>query len=928
MRRIIVILVSLACTGILVAGTNTEILFLSGTGSDQTVNWEFMVSGGRKAGLWTEIPVPSCWELQGFGTFNYGHDENKGDETGTYRHPFTVPGSWTGRRIFIVFEGAMTDTEVTINGKTAGPLHQGGFYPFRFDITELVRIGEENRLEARVSKMSANPSINAAERTSDYWVFGGIYRPVYLQAVPEEFLARTAIDARHDGSFSIDVYPGRVIEADTVSVRIVDPGGFPLSEELTAAVGPDTGKTTLRTRVAGGKAWTAEDPNLYYADISLRRGASEIHSIRERFGFRTIEVREGEGIFLNGAPVVLKGVDRHSFRPDTGRALSRQDCLEDVREIKAMNMNAVRMSHYPPDRMFLDLCDELGLYVLDELAGWQKPPYDTPTGERLVAAMVARDVNHPCVLFWDNGNEGGWNRDLDDDYALWDPQNRRVLHPFELHGGIDTDHYESYQSTTAKLASGHIFMPTEFLHGLYDGGLGAGLDDYWKLMWGNPLTGGMFLWVFADEGVVRGDRNGLIDTDGNHAPDGILGPHGEREASYYTIREIWSPLYFESSRDLPPDFTGRIPVENRYDFTNLNQCRLEWELIRFRDPGERLPGHIVLASGESPGPDLAPRSRGEVTLDLPFSLDSADALRVSAFDWKDRLLNTWTWSLPGSRRILSRIVSRSGPIPSWVKDPEGITVTAGITSFIFDSVSGELRRVRNGGHLIPFGCGPSLQGSSAGPSSPGTQTSLQESDSSLVLNVDGHPDFRRMEWTVYGSGWLKLDYEYEITGPVDYLGISFNYPEERMQEMTWLGKGPYRVWKNRMKGGTLDAWSNASRSFKVNTAWEYPEFPGYYADFRWVDFSTSDGTIVIATSSPDLFLRVYRQEDGEDPRHTAMKWPGGDISLLHAIPPIGTKFLKPGELGPQGERFNASGPCRGTVWFYFGQPGRAGAGRE
>jgi beta-galactosidase/beta-glucuronidase len=125
---------------------------------------------------------------------------------------------------------------------------------------------------------------------------------------------------------------------------------------------------------------------------------------------------------------VLKGVNRHSFRPDTGRALTHANSYEDVKLIRGMNMNAVRMSHYSPEESFLEACDELGLYVLDELSGWQHS-HDTEVGRKLVRELVERDVNHPAILFWDNGNEGGFNRELDPEYARYDPQHRKVLHP-------------------------------------------------------------------------------------------------------------------------------------------------------------------------------------------------------------------------------------------------------------------------------------------------------------------------------------------------------------------------------------------------------------------------------------------------------------------------------------------------------------------
>src|SRR5690554_414818 len=185
----------------------TEIVYLTGIDSENTVDWEFYCTEGRRSGEWTTIPVPSNWELQGFGTYNYGHDwrdENKklGDEHGIYRHRFQVPADWKGKTVQIVFDGSMTDTDVKINGKSAGAVHQGAFYRFKYDISKLLRYGRENVLEVNVAKRSANESVNKAEREADFWIFGGIFRPVFLEVLPAVHISRVAIDARADGSFN------------------------------------------------------------------------------------------------------------------------------------------------------------------------------------------------------------------------------------------------------------------------------------------------------------------------------------------------------------------------------------------------------------------------------------------------------------------------------------------------------------------------------------------------------------------------------------------------------------------------------------------------------------------------------------------------------------------------------------------------------
>ncbi len=897
----------------------TQTVYLSGRDSRNTTEWDFMVTGGRKANQWTKISVPSCWELQGFGTYNYGKDKNPSAEKGIYKKTFTVPATWQGQRIFIVFEGVMTDASVMINGQEAVPVHRGGFYRFEYDITSLLHFDRENLLEVTVSKRSSNASINMAERHSDYWVFGGIYRPVYLKAVPVEYIGWTAVDARADGSFSLAVHPGKVKKKGEIAARIHAPDGTPLGQAFKTTVSPGDSTVLLTAKVSGYKTWSAETPNLYFVDVSLTRNNKVIHTIREGFGFRTIEVRKGEGIFLNGKRITLKGCDRHSFRPNTGRALSRKDCYEDVKLLKEMNMNAVRMSHYPPDTWFLEYCDEMGIYVLDELAGWQKPPYDTPTGKRLVKEMLVRDVNHPSILFWDNGNEGGWNTVLDGEFAKYDLQQRTVLHPWALFHGIDTDHYESYESVENKLKSGNIFMPTEHLHGLYDGGSGAGLDDFWHLMWGNKLTGGMFLWVFADEGVVRTDKNCFIDVHGNLAPDGILGPFHEKEASFFTIKEIWSPVYIETNGPGPEGFPAPIPVENRYDFTNLNQCTFAWKLVKFPLPSAHATNTTVLARGSTNGPDIPPRHKGELMLNLPASaLAEAGALLLTAFGPDGKALFSWSWKLKKNKNTIRQMIPSGNQKPEIVKNNHSLEIKAGTFTYFFDKKNGMLKKVMSGDHAIPFGEGPFIVPVSKRQSRIVPVTTIHTTDSGVVVTARHHPFFSRMQWTVLPGGWLRLDYAFPYEGVTDYLGISFHYPKERMYGMKWLGKGPYRVWKNRMKGQTVGVWSNRYNRFAPATAWDYPEFPGYYADFSWVVFHTADGDITVATDREDLYLRVYDQPDGYEPRHTKMIWPEGDISFLHAIPPIGTKFQDPDRLGPRGQKFKASGTYRGRLFFYFG----------
>ncbi len=232
--------------------------------------------------------------------------------------------------------------------------------------------------------------------------------------------------------------------------------------------------------------------------------------------------------------------------------------------------------------------------------------------------LVIRDVNHPSILLWANGNEGGFNTDLDDDYAIWDIQQREVIHPWEAFGKTNTFHYIGFNMLTNDANTrSKIFFPTEFLHGLYDGGHGAGLEDYWKYMWDDPLCAGGFLWVFADESVVRTDQGGALDSDGDHAPDGILGPYREKEGSFYTIQHIWSPVQIQDF-GIGEVFSGEILIENRYHFTNLSDCKLlvNWSSFIPFSYSDKKSEELILSETISL-PETSPGEKSKVQIPVP-----------------------------------------------------------------------------------------------------------------------------------------------------------------------------------------------------------------------------------------------------------------------------------------------------------------------
>jgi hypothetical protein len=904
----------------------TIIKYLSGTGKDNTVNWQFFCTDGRNSGKWTTIPVPSNWELQGFGKYNYGHDKDtvRGYEKGLYKFKFIVPAILSQKIVNIVFDGSMTDTEVKINGNLAGPVHQGSFYRFSYDITKLIHFGKSNLLEVIVSKHSANTSVNKAERKGDFWIFGGIFRPVYLEAFPKTHIKQVGINAKADGALQARLILSNIDSNSDVYVQILNMEGQKVGSPAKVAISKGDTVAFINHSINSPSQWTPETPALYNAVFTIVSNGNKIHSITRRFGFRTVELRDHDGVYVNGIRIKFKGVNRHSTWPSSGKTTSKSLSISDVQLMKDMNMNAVRMSHYPPDEHFLDVCDSLGLFVLDELTGWHNM-YDTPTGTKLVKEMVSRDVNHPSVIIWCNGNEGGHNLDFDSVFDNEDIQKRPVVHPWQNFRGIDAQHYRDYNYGNGSYFEGHdVFFPTEFLHGLYDGGLGSGLYDYWEAMWNNPLSAGGFLWVFSDEGVVRNDKNGIVDTDGSHAPDGILGPYREKEASFYTIKEVWSPIKFEH-REITPKFNGEFTIENRYFYTNTKQCLFSWSLIKAASPWSI--STIGNLSGQISAPDIMPGSKGVLEVSLPGSWLSYDFLYITATDGSGKEIYTWSWPISKPQKISNEIVITNGKIKPTIKEQDSLLIIhVNDIEFLFNRNSGLLKQVKNPTGIIPFSNGPIL---CEGENDFKEYTFTYKGDTLILSGAFGKKsNYKILQWVIYPSGWIKLDVQYCPIGEESSLmGVSFSYPENLVTSATLLGDGPYRVWKNRTQGVKLGLWdkkyNNTITGYSDTLI--YPEFKGFYSNFYWVKIFTKEQPFTIVTSCEDIFLHLFTPQFPKERFNIAPAFPSGNISFLHGITAIGTKGQKPENLGPSGKKnmyFDYWKARPKSLTFYFDFSGK------
>ncbi|MBQ5582563.1 MAG: beta-galactosidase [Bacteroidales bacterium] len=927
------------CLSISSFAQQTESLYLSGKGLYDTKTWQFRVSDGANSGSWKTIEVPSQWELQGYGQYNYGRMSGPRSmpihEYGEYKYTFKVPSSWRGGDVKIVFEGAMTDTQVKINGKIAGPTHQGGFYTFEYNITDLVKYGANNKLEVLVKKESDNPSVNSAERHADWWNFGGIYRPVYLTRTAKEHIEHFAIDARANGSMTVDIEVANAPAGSTIrySLSPLDAPERIINEHVVAL---DEAKQRHTLNWGRVQTWDCENPNLYVLKMSLVSPKGKVlHEVENRVGFRTVEFRPKDGLYVNGTKVVLKGVNRHVFHPEGGRCVNDEISMMDAKLIKQMNMNAVR-SHYPPEKRFLEVCDSLGIFYLDELAGWHGR-YDDQVGSILVREMVRRDVNHPSIIIWDNGNEGGWNTNLDKLFYENDPQKRHVIHPWADFDDLDTHHYPTYLTGVARFNNGYkVFMPTEFMHTNSDQGGGAGLEDFWLKWTSHPLFAGGFIWAFVDEAVVRVDQDGILDSNWDMGNDGVVGPYREKEGSFWAIRNVWSPIQF-AQLYITPSFNGEFYVTNKYLFTNLDECKMEYRLKKVGSPADGATS-VVTASGSIKMPSVVPNTTGIMRMEMPEGFFANDILELEAFDKHGESICTWTWPIHYASEYFQRHnpITNEGAAATVATSEASHTLSAKGISVSFNAETGELGEIKVDGKISPFG---NMRPIGIKTKFIGGTARQDGKDAIYVAKYHGAVD--SIVWRMTPDGKLGMDIVLlnrdngGVRGGFDDgfmeteikdLGFAFDFPKENVKGMKWLGKGPYRVWKNRLKGHNIDLWEKAYNETITGRAikgkLEYPEFKGYHANIYWAQIQSDENPLTIYSEEDGLYLKVY------NPDEPAMKFanlfpdmPEGDINLLLDIQAI-KSFKSIPQQGPQSQPGNIrikSGDegLKMTIWFDF-----------
>ena len=619
---------------------------------------------------WKTIPVPSCWQMQGYGvpiytnfTYPFKSDQprvmgepprdytsyDERDAVGSYRRDFEVPAEWDGRRVFVTFDGVDSNLLLWVNGQRVG-YSTNSRAPAEFDLTKYLKPGK-NVLAAEVYRVCAGSYLE----DQDMWRMSGIFRNVTLWSTPavhvRDFSVQPDLDAQYrDGTLrmvaKVKNYGDQPAPARTLKYQLYDRAGQPMptgaaSADVPALAPGEESTLNLQVSVPDPLKWSAEIPNLYTSVLSLDQpvGGAGPEILSCRTGFRKVETKDG--VFcLNGVPVKLLGFNRHENEADTGHRVTEANMLRDIHLLKGCNSNHVRTCHYQDDPRWYELCDEYGLYLVAEAnleshgSGWD-PPSSLSFHPEWEKAHVQREVdnvcsqiNHPSVVIWSLGNESGWGPNFDAAAAAVKKLDGTRLVHYE--GFAHGDHANTrgdmvsqmYTSPTAmdKALQSHEynrpFYLCEFAHAMNNslGGLQEYLDEIYKF----PTAMGGAIWEWQDQALWN-------RRDPAHPFLAYGGGFGDRPTDTVFILKgggvftdrTRNPKYFEvkhgyqwiktAARDLAK---GGLTVENKYAFTPLSEFLAEWTVTR--------DGQEV-AHGELPLPEVAPG--GSAPLDVPLPAD-------------------------------------------------------------------------------------------------------------------------------------------------------------------------------------------------------------------------------------------------------------------------------------------------------------------
>jgi len=866
---------------------------------------------GFDSSAWADIPVPSNWEREGYGIpiyinvpYPFEPDEpnvpTQDNPVGSYRRSFDVPEAWQGKDIFLQFGAVSSAFYLWINGQYVG-YSEGSKTPSEFDITDHVTTGE-NTVAVEVYRWSTGSYLE----DQDFWSLSGIQRDVSLYARPKQrvrdfFVHADLTDGYRNGDFRIEIEVANTSgspTSKTLSVEILDGESTLYSETSDLEIDGPAISRTFSTTLPDVKTWSAEAPNLYTLVIATTDDSGTANEfIRQRIGFRTSEIRNGR-FRINGRLVRLKGTNLHEHHHVTGHVIDEATMLEDIRLMKAANLNAVRTSHYPFPERWYELTSEHGLYVVDE-ANIESHGYgydhDKTLGNKAhwmphhldrTQRMVERDKNQPSVVIWSLGNEAGDGVNLGATYHWIKSRDRSRPVQYETEGNIEEvgERHSDFHSSMywrywqleeyAQTHNDRPFILIEYAHSM--GNSTGNLSDYWDVIKKHDILAGGFIWDWVDQGLLEHDEAGTpywtyggdygpadVPSSGNFCFNGIVFSDRSVQPAYWEVKRVYQYVDFRAD-DLD---TGALSIDNDYDFTSLSGFALHWDLME---------NGIAIQSGVFDDLDTGPGSSSSIELGYQRPRFSAGAeyhlnLRLVSPEARGILPAGHTYAaaqflIPSPTSKGRERSAVSGPL-AMTDSERAITVAGENFSARVDRDTGLLSSlVFEGDELLLRPLTPNFWRAPTDNDFGNYMTDWAQVWEQAGRNrrldslrlIEAHADRVEIEaayafyddrggvvaewrsrFTVWATGDVDVENHFEkgMDLPVmPRIGMNLELPK-RLNQTEWFGRGPFENYSDRKLAANVGRYRMAVSDHYV--PYHRPQENGYKTDVRWL--SLTDG---------------------------------------------------------------------------------------
>jgi len=862
---------------------------------------------------WKTIPVPSNWEVEGYGhpiylderypfTTTWPDAPEDYNPVGTYRHTFNIPEDWPTKDIILHFAGAKSAMYLYINGNFVG-YSQGSKTPAEFNITDFVKPGE-NLLAIQMYRWSDASYLES----QDMLRMSGIEREVYVYQKPKISIEDFSVIADLDSAYQNGLLSLRMKFTNQSAkkakckllVNLLDGEKLIADSEGSFKIVPgDSAIIWYKTTIDKVKLWSAETPNLYKLKIQFIDTKDEKNNqyIEKQIGFRNVKIQNKQ-LLVNGKPIYIKGVDRHETDPFTGHVISKESMEKDIRLMKENNINAVRSSHYPNHPYWYDLCDKYGLYVIDE-ANIESHPLaideKTQIGNELswlpahldrTQRMFYRDRNHPSIIIWSLGNEAGHGEVFRATYKWLKVNDSTRPVQYEPAGLEDyTDIFcpmYPRPEYLVKYAENNPTKPSimiEYCHAM--GNSVGNLQDYWDIIENHPELQGGFIWDWVDQSLEYKDENGNpylayghdyhpdLPTDGNFLNNGLVDPYRYPHPHLNEVKKVYQPVKFEW--DI---LTGILSVTNKNFFAPLKETRIKWTILE--DGEEKQTGvlqgiNIKALASENYGIQLN-----------KFEANKEYILRVQLFTNKKEGLWAENHEIGFDQFVLQKFTSKLKSVSSDKKlrikeDQEFFIFQNQVVKMTVDKSTGEILNWTHNGSLITkepikpnFWRPPTDNDLGNGMQNRAKiwQQATNESISKLIqepkqtkegvsfkMGFGFCEDIAKLEleYTLTNDGTLMFDYFFkplkDSLPNIPRLGLNLTLPNSFIH-MSWYGRGPFETYWDRKSAGKIGIYDGLIED--QFHRYSRPQETGNKTDVRWMKLTSEQISLTVSSTDNQL----------------------------------------------------------------------------